>query len=147
LNLIRAGLADSLTESDHTSVKRRCEQAEKTEQPNDPLQQAEGLHPFAGNPGADMPNGLPFRLTDYLELVDRTGRILRDDKRGVIPVNTPQILQQLDIDPKHWCYLSRNLESQFKSLVGTSYHIKQACQQLGKQWVHGIRACEKFFPT
>ena len=25
--------------------------------------------------------GLPFRLTDYLELVDLTGRIIRDDKR------------------------------------------------------------------
>jgi hypothetical protein len=62
-----------------------------------------------------MPNGLPFKLADDLELVDWTGSILRDDKRGAIP------------------------ESQFKSLVGTSYHIKQACEQRGKQWVHGIR--------
>jgi hypothetical protein len=92
-----------------------------------------------------MPNGLPFRLADYLELVDWTGRILRDDKRGAIPESTPQILKQLNIDPKHWCYLSQKFESEFKSLVGTSYHIKQACHQLGKQWVHGIRACEKFF--
>jgi hypothetical protein len=64
LNPIRAGIANSLIDSDHTSVKRRCEQAEKAEQPNDPLQQADGLHPFSGNPKADMPNGLPFRLTD-----------------------------------------------------------------------------------
>jgi REP element-mobilizing transposase RayT len=147
LNPIRAGIADSLTNSDHTSIKRRCEQAAKAEQPNDPQQQTDGLHPFAGNFRSDMPNGLPFRLTDYLELVDWTGRILRDDKRGAIPESTPKILQQLNIDPKHWCYLSKNFESQFKSLVGTSYHIKQACEQLGKQWVHGIRACEKFFPT
>jgi REP element-mobilizing transposase RayT len=147
LNPIRAGIADSLTNSDHTSIKRRCEQAEKAEQPNHRLQQGEGLHPFAGNPRSDMPNGLPFRLTDYLELVGWTGRILRDDKRGAIPERTPQILQQLNIDPKHWCYLSQNFESQFKSLVGTPYHIKQACEQLGKQWAQGIRACEKFFPT
>jgi hypothetical protein len=53
----------------------------------------------------------------------------------------------LNIDPKQGCYLSKNFESQFKSLVGTSYHIKQACEQLGKQCVHGIRVCEKFFPT
>jgi hypothetical protein len=147
LNPIRAGLADSLTDSDHTSIKRRCEQAEKAKQPNDPLQQTDGLHPFAGNPRRDMPNGLPFKLTDYLELVDWTGRILRDDKRGAIPETTPKILQQMNIDPKHWCYLSKNFESQLKSLVGTSYHIKQAFEQLGKQWVHGIRVCEKFFPT
>jgi hypothetical protein len=36
LKPIRAGIADSLTDSDHTSIKRRCEQAEKAEQPNDP---------------------------------------------------------------------------------------------------------------
>jgi hypothetical protein len=41
LNPIRAGIADSLTDSDHTSIKRRCEQTEKTEQPNDLRQQAE----------------------------------------------------------------------------------------------------------
>jgi hypothetical protein len=32
LNPIRAGIADSLTDSDHTSIKRRCEQAEKAKQ-------------------------------------------------------------------------------------------------------------------
>jgi len=94
-----------------------------------------------------MSNGLAFRLTDYLALVDWTGRILRDDKRGVIPESTAQILQQLNIDPKQGCQLSKNFKSEFKSLVGTSYHIKQACGQLGKQWVHGIRAGETFFPT
>ena len=94
-------MADSLTDSDHTSIKQRCEQAAKAEQPNEPQQQTDGLHPFAGNPRRDMPNGLPFRLTDYLELVDWTGRILRDDKRGAIFESTPKILQQLNIDLQH----------------------------------------------
>jgi hypothetical protein len=57
-----------------------------------------------------MPNSLPFLLTDYLELVDWTGRILRDDKLGAVPEGTPKILQQLNIDPKHWCYLSKTLK-------------------------------------
>ncbi len=34
LNPIRAGLANSLTDSDHTSIKRRCAQAQKATQPN-----------------------------------------------------------------------------------------------------------------
>jgi hypothetical protein len=94
----------------------------------------------------DIPS-LRFPKSDrLLELVDWTGRILQDDKRGAIPETTPPILEQLNIDPKHWCYLSQNFESQFKSLVSKSYPIKEACQQLGKQWVHGIRACEKVFP-
>jgi hypothetical protein len=78
-------LAEGLSDSTHTSIKRRCEQAEQAKQPNHKNQQASGLLPFVGNPRARMPNGLPFRLTDYLELVDWTGRMLRDDKRGSIP--------------------------------------------------------------
>ena len=147
LNPIRAGLAKSLTESEHTSIKRRCEKAAQASQANHPNQQAKGLLPFAGNPRANMPEGLPFRLTDYLELVDWTGRILRDDKRGLILDDVPPILEQLNIDPKHWCYLSQHFESQFKSLVGTAFNIKAACEHFGQKWSHGIRACEKAFPT
>jgi hypothetical protein len=123
LNPIRAGIVDSLTDSDHTSIKRRCEPAEKAEQPNDPQLKTDGLHPFAGNPKRDRPNGLLFRLSDYLELVDWAGRILRDDKRGAIPECTPHILQQLNIDSKQGGYLSKNFENQLKLLVRTSNHI------------------------
>jgi len=147
LNPIRAGLAKSLVDSAHTSIKRRCEQAEQVIQPNHPNQQVKDLLPFVGNPRQDMPTGLPFRLTDYLELVDWTGRILREDKRGSIPDNIPPILEQLNIDPQHWCYLSQHFESQFKSLVGTAFNVKAACEQLGQRWVHGVRVCQKVFPT
>jgi putative transposase len=33
---------------------------------------------FVGNPWKEMPEGLPFRFTSYLELVDWTGRILAE---------------------------------------------------------------------
>ncbi len=36
LNAIRAGIVDSLIDSDRTSIKRRCEQLAKVEQPNEP---------------------------------------------------------------------------------------------------------------
>jgi hypothetical protein len=94
-----------------------------------------------------MPNGLPFRLTDYLELVDWTGRMLRVDKRSSIPEDVPPILVQLNIDPKHRCYQSHHFESEFKSLVGTAYHVKAACEKFGQQWAHVIRACRAAFPT
>jgi hypothetical protein len=109
--------------------------------------QANDLLPFVGNPRAHMPNGLPFRLTDYLALVDLTGRMLRDDKRRSIPEEVPPILVQLNIDQKHWCYLSQHFEREFKSPVGTAYHVKAACELFGQQWAHGIRACRTAFPT
>jgi len=133
--------------SEHTSIKRRCEKAEQATQPNHPNQQVKELLPFAGNPRQNMPKGLPFKLTDYLELVDWTGRILREDKKGAIPEDVPPILAQLNIDPKEWCYLSQHFESRVKSLVGTAHNVKTVCEQLGQQWAHGIRACRTAFPT
>ena len=32
-----------------------------------------------------MAAAIPFSFDDYLELVDATGRVIRDDKRGYIP--------------------------------------------------------------
>ncbi len=147
LNPIRARIATGLSDSTHTSIQRRCQQAKLTHQPNHPNQQAPGLLPCVGNIRQNMPKGLPIRLTDYLELVDWTGKIQREDKRGDIATSAPPILDQLQIDPKHWCYLCQNFESRFKNLVGASHHVQRACQQLGLRWTHGIKACREAFPA
>lgn len=38
---------------------------------------------------ANMPKGQPFQLTDYLELVDWCGRIIREDKNGEMDNDLP----------------------------------------------------------
>jgi len=133
--------------SDHTSIKRRIKQALKAKQPYRPEQQPKGLLAFAGNPREDMPDGIPFVLSDYLELVDWSGRIIREDKKGHIPEHLPDILQRLDIDPRNWVYLTKNFEHPFKNLVGTVHHVRKACEAIGKNWVHGISQCEKLFSS
>jgi hypothetical protein len=75
-----------------------------------------------------------------------TGRILRDDKKGYIPKHLPDILTRLNIDPRHWVYLTKDFESPFKSPVGSAYKIRQACEQMGKNWVHGVKRCAEVFP-
>jgi hypothetical protein len=147
LNPIRANMAKSPETSDHTSVKRRIQHTKSAAQPNHPKQQVKGLLPFAGNPRKDIPKGLPFRLTDYLELVDWTARIVRDDKRGAMSDNYSPILERLQIEPAQWLTLTTRFESRFKVLVGASHKVKLACEQLGQRWAHGIQACQEAFPT
>ena len=137
LNPIRAKMANTPETSAHTSVKRRIEAVRNCRQP-------ESLFPFAGNPGEPMPSGLPFRLQDYLELVDWSGRCLREDKRGAIAGKLPPILERLQIDPRHWLYLNKHFESRFKSMVGTAHSVRSACERLGRRWAHGIRDCELY---
>ncbi|MCU7933535.1 MAG: hypothetical protein KZQ99_01480 [Candidatus Thiodiazotropha sp. (ex Dulcina madagascariensis)] len=57
-----------------------------------------GLLPFIGRERIDKPQGLPFSLTDYLQLTDWTGRAIRDDKSGAIPNHLAPILERLNID-------------------------------------------------
>ncbi len=95
----------------------------------------------------NMPEDLPFRRTDYIELVDWTGRIIREDKKGHIEKDIPPILQRLNIEPQHWHYLTIQFESPFKSLVDSAYEMRQACEQPGQQWAQGIRECERLFSS
>jgi hypothetical protein len=146
LNPVRAGMAQTPETSEYTSVAERITSAkvnsEKAED-QDTNTQPSCLLPFVGNPRQDMPKGLPFRLTDYLELVDWTGRVMREDKRGRISSDLPPILDRIQIDPKHWLYLTSHFESRFKGLVGAAYTLKQACQNLGFQRSPGMSACQQ----
>ena len=65
---------------------------------------------------------------------------------GAIPSDTPEILYRLQIETKHWIYLTKDFEDPFKSLVGGASLVKQVCKQLEKNWSHGIKNCAEFFP-
>ena len=146
LNPIRAGMAKTPESSEHTSIQHRIRQAQGATDPNLLQQQTKCLMPFAGYPRQDMPKGLPYHLTDYLELVDWTGRILREDKRGAIDENLPPILERLNIEAKHWLFLTQHFESRFKGLVCTAYQLKRVCEKLGYQRTPVLKGCQTHFP-
>ena len=136
LNPIRAKMAKTPESSDHTSIKRRIEN-QKTNNPQ-PLKLAE----FVGNPREPMPQGLPFHLQDYVQLVDITGRAIREDKRGFIDNNLPPILERLNISSREWLVLTTQFESKFKSLVGCKEKLMLAAKALGLQRRPAYANCE-----
>jgi REP element-mobilizing transposase RayT len=137
LNPIRAKMAETPESSEFTSVKERIATAQSTPEPSKP-HQPKTLFPFVGYPRKEMPAGLPFRPQDYLELVDWTGRQIRDDKRGSIAERMPSILERLNIDAERWIYNTQHFESQFKGLVGTALSSKATFQQFGYQRKPGL---------
>lgn len=144
LNPIRARMAETPEQSDHTSIQQRIRSLLNTDKNE---QATNTLFQFVGNPRNDMPVGIPFNVTDYLELADWTGRIIHQDKKGVIPENLPSILSRLNIDARHWVYLTKNFEKPFGNLVGTVLQVRNACEEMGKSWSHGIRQCDVFFSS
>ena len=138
LNPVRAAMAPTPEQSDYTSIRMRIEHwKSRSENPSGDLLvsednlQPDGLFPFAGNPRQPMPEGIPFDLLEYIQLVDWTGRIIREDKRGSISAATPPIIERLKISPDHWIHLCTHFESRFKGLVGSVDSLKTLCSEFG----------------
>ncbi len=146
LNPIRAKLAKTSQTSDHTSIKQRINAATKSPHPNHKQQQPNALYPFVGNPRKDMPEGIPIKLTDYIELVKWTGKQQRSDKRGSIKTQLPAALQRLNIEADQWLHVTAHFESKLKGLVGSVSHLKTACKKLGYKRNIFKQSCAPFFP-
>jgi len=115
LNPIRAAMAKTPESSEHTSIKRRIEN------PN----QSAGLESFVGIQEGHI--GIPFKLKDYIELVDWSGRIIREDKRGYIDSSLPNILERLSLNKDSWRILTTEFEQHFQCWVGSEHIVKRVC--------------------
>ena len=137
LNPVRAGIAQTPEQSGFTSIQLRVKAAVKGEQPA-------ALLPFRGNEHQDKTTGIYFSLKDYLTLVDETGRILRDDKRGAINAKAASILARLHISDESWLKLTTEFECIFTGAVGTAEHLCEFSEHVGMQRTHGLanaKAC------
>ena len=116
LNPVRAKAADLPEQSDYTSIKSRINASHNNKQPK-------SLMRFAGKTRKHMPKGLPFELKTYLQLVDWTGRSIREDKPGTIPENALPILERLDICTDNWLTLTTSFTRSFKNTAGKEQAI------------------------
>lgn len=145
LNPIRAKMAKTPERSDFTSAKKRCTKAQHASNPNHKYQQPKQLMPFVGNIRENMPKGLPFPLTDYLQLLDWSGRAVRTDKRGAISNNLPPLLERLGIAGDNWHILMQHFESRCKSFVGSENILQRTCNKMGYQRTPGVKQAKVLF--
>jgi REP element-mobilizing transposase RayT len=112
LNPIRSKMAATPETSDHTSIQQRTIAIKlKKHQP-------QSLMPFVGNPRENMPKGIAYMLKDYCELVDTTGRIVREDKVGYIDHHLNPILNRLGLSDEQWVTLTTEFEKHFCYAAG-----------------------------
>ncbi|UXK07495.1 transposase [Shewanella putrefaciens] len=135
LNPIRAKMADTLEQSDHTSIQLRIRAALKGEQPKN-------LLPFIGNERENQPNGIAFSLVDYLQLMEDTGRIIRNDRCGAISDNSAKLLTSLNIQQDNWLKLTTEFGKLFHGPVGTLQELTDYCEHLEKRRRHFASCCQ-----
>ena len=78
-----------------------------------------------------MPKGIIYNLLDHLELIDWTGRQIRENKTGSIDSSAPPILLRIGIAPEHWIELCTHFEERFKGLVGSQHSLKNLIKSFG----------------
>ena len=129
LNPIRAGIAEDLPGSNHTSAQKRIQRIEA-----DRRQARAKLKPIFG---CNQRALLPIDQSQYLELVDITGRLLHPGKRGRIEARVPTILRQLGLSEVQWQNQVRGTESRYCRAIGSLDSLLRLTETLGQNWIRG----------
>ena len=85
---------------------------------------------------ASLKGFLPISLSQYLELLDWTGRELRKKKRGSIPDHLAPILERIGISAVGWCDLVKKFGKLFKRAAGTEESIVAEAARRGLRYMH-----------
>jgi REP element-mobilizing transposase RayT len=131
LNPIRATMAKTPERSDFTSIQQRIKH------PKD-----HGLRRFAGH--SDDLDGIPYSLMDYVQLVEWSGRVMREGKKGFIPPDTPPILSRLGMAPdKLLEFVSR--KQGYPRAIGPLEQVRQLARELGGRFFKGLAVSKRLY--
>lgn len=159
LNPVRAAIADSPERSRFTGVKDRLDDLQACEGFSatlDYLRRGDGcgsrsgwLAPIqideandptgpvvsAGRRRASDKGFLSISLEAYLQLLDWTGREIRDGKRGQVPADLRPILQRIGLEGASWCELITRFRRCFKRAAGSSRKLADEATRRGCSWL------------
>ncbi len=88
---------------------------------------------------------LPMSLDDYLQLLDTSGRMVREGKSGSIPNHVRPILERLGIRSEMWSAVVSGYEQMFGHVVGSFAEVSRRAAEAGKRWQRGQSACAAVF--
>ena len=145
LNPIRAGISHTPETSDFTSIQERIQAYQQGQAT------ADTLCPFNNEVELDetansTPDGvIPCSRQDYFELVDQTGRVVKQDKAGAIPEDLAPILERIHINPKTWIHTVQSLGEMFAKFIGRPDKIEERRAALKKPRLYGLKSAELAF--
>jgi REP element-mobilizing transposase RayT len=139
LNPARAGMAETLEDSEHTSVRSRIKERKSA----DPLSLRKlELRPLKPIAGLDADALLGMTESSYLDLVQWTGEQAHPLKRGKLRSPTeekpPEILWTLASQPKQWMRRVQGTESRYYRAIGSAEALMAKATELGQRWMKGV---------
>jgi hypothetical protein len=77
---------------------------------------------------------------EYMDLVDRSGRILRAGKRGAIDADLAPILLRISANPEAWMDTISHFERRFRLAAGMLVNLRRFAERIGNHWFTGVSA-------
>ena len=138
LNPVRAGIAKTPEQSDHTSIQDRIVERTGKSSARHKNWSKVPLVPIA----EATENCLS--LDEYLKLVDETGRLIIQGKKNISRSIGP-ILERLNINESEWVSRTEYFRNSFRRVVGPEECFQHAAKRAKKCWFHGVSAARKLF--
>jgi REP element-mobilizing transposase RayT len=88
---------------------------------------------------------LQMTTTEYIDLVDMSGRMIRFDKRGAIDADLAPILLRIGANPEAWLETVSRFGSKFRLAAGLLSNLRRFADQLGRQWLKGVASARAAF--
>ena len=90
---------------------------------------------------------LPMTAAEYIDLVDRSGRMMRSGKRGSIDADLAPILLRIGAKPDAWNDTVFRFGSKFRLAAGKLSSLRGFADQLGRRWFAGVAAARATFAS
>jgi len=155
LNPIRAGICKTPELSEFTSIRERLLAYKYAQDKPIDAQSAkmsnEGTHsallPLIGSKSQNNTSipGIAFEIQDYFELVDWTGKQVRNDKPGSIPANISSILDRLHANEDEWVNMVKHFGQRFYRVVGPVDLLRNIARRFNRNWFKGLFQCERLY--
>ena len=90
---------------------------------------------------------LPMSTAEYFDLVDKSGRMTRSDKRGAIDADFAPILLRIGANPEAWFETVSRFGSKFRLAAGLLPNLRKFADQLGRRWLSGVTTARTAFAS
>jgi len=90
---------------------------------------------------------LQMTTAEYFDLVDKSGRMLRSDKRGAMDADLAPILLRIGANPDAWLETISCFGSRFRLAAGPLSSLRKFADLLGRRWLVGVAAARAAFAS
>lgn len=135
LNPIRAKIAKTLQDSNHTSIQKRLAAHQNNQ--NTPANLMPFKEEIPEKTKSSTQTTLPFSQKEYFLLIDWSGRQFREGKPGYIGSDVPSIVKSVGLNPAQWINTIEKSRMRDQTVLGTLSRMQDWANTIRKKWLKG----------